>query len=170
MRKKIAIIGVVILIIGIAVFATGSYEGTHLLHRSVSEIRTGEYKTDNITLKSGDILAVTSPPSVYGLIPLNDIKIVNSTNINKYSLKPLVSSSTAVEYLVNSTNSGSYAFVMFTSAVSSTFTYEYGAFSTIEVIGVLALFGIIIGVIGFIILIAGLILKPKQREPQDINF
>ncbi len=169
MRKKIVIIGVVILIIGIALFAAGSYEGTHLLHRSVSEIKSGEYKTDNITLKSGYIMAVTSPPSVYGLIPINDIKIVNSTNINKYSLKPIVSSSTAVEYLANSTTAGDYTFVMFTSAVASTFTYEYGSFSTIEVIGVLALFGIIIGVIGFIVLIAGLILKPKQKEP-DINF
>ena len=90
MNRPIVIIGVVVLIIGvvlIAVGAVGVLRGLTVI-TTFSEPQSGEYVSTELMLNSTSGVAVTSAAANGGLIPAQDLNLVNSTNIGQYALTP----------------------------------------------------------------------------------
>jgi hypothetical protein len=118
MNKPIVIIGAVVLIIGVvlvAVGAVGVLRGLTVV-TAFSEPHNGEYVSTELVLNSTSDAAVTSAPANGGLIPAQDLNLVNSTNIGQYALAPHSNAAGTVTY----TNlSGNYYYVAFASTQPS---------------------------------------------------
>ena len=90
MNKPIVIIGGVVLIIGvvlIAVGAVGVLQGLTIV-KTFSQPQSGEYVSTELVLNSTSSAAVTSAAANGGLIPAQDLNLVNSTNIGLYAVTP----------------------------------------------------------------------------------
>jgi len=166
MRKKIAVIGLVILIVGIALAAGGYYETTSVgLHSAVKtdpyNITTG-YMTNNVTVSSGYEVIMISNDTHAGLIKVSDLsKANNITNLEHYEITP--TSHTSNDRIYTDLAAGTYVFIAFNTSMP-VITYEYAPLTTIEVGGSLLVIGGIAAFVGFIVLIIGLVLKKKKPE------
>jgi hypothetical protein len=114
-NKPIVIVGVAVLIIGVvlvAVGAVGVLRGLTVI-TAFSEPRSGEYVSSELVLNVTSGVAVTSAPSNGGLIPAQDLNLVNSTNIGQYALAPHSNVAGTVTY---SNLTGRYYYVAFASS------------------------------------------------------
>ena len=118
MNRPIVIIGVVVLVIGVvlvAVGAVGVLRGLTVI-TAFSEPHSGEYVSTELVLNATSAAAVTSAAANGGLIPAQDLNLVNSTNIGQYALTPHSNAAGTVTY----TNlSGDYYYVAFASSQPS---------------------------------------------------
>ncbi len=175
MRKKIALVGLVVLIIGIAMAAGGYYETTstlsHDLHTAVKSDPSNktEYITNNMTMSSGYELIVTSNSTHEGLIKASDLSKVNSNaSLGHYLIKPTSSAAGAEVY--TGLAAGTYVFVAFNNTTPA-IGYEYASLTALQLGGSLIVIGAIAAFIGFIILIVGLVLKKKEpKNPAEDTF
>jgi hypothetical protein len=90
MNKPIVIIGVVVLIVGvvlIAVGAVGVLRGLTVV-TTFSQPQSGEHVSTELMLNTTSGIAVTSAAANGGLIPAQDLNLVNSTNFGQYALTP----------------------------------------------------------------------------------
>ena len=160
MRKQIIIVGVILLVIGIAILALGVYGESRAstILRTFNQQQTGEYVSDQITANSSVSIVVKSPSSNGGLISAQDLNVVNSSNISSYTVPY---NSTAAGNLYRGLN-GNYYYVVFSSTSPNTVIVI--APPVVAEYGVLAIAGIVVAVIGVIIAIIGAVLKPKNRE------
>jgi uncharacterized membrane protein len=167
MRKRMVTIGVVLLIIGIAFLASGiiGLRGSTSTIKVFNQPNPGEYVSSEILLNSSSSIIVRSPPSVGGLIPAQDINLVNSTNLSSYAL----SSTTSVAGTESYTSiTGNYYFVIFSSTQPSTrLAITSGSLGTIAALGLLTLAGIVFIIIGIILAILGAFRKPKNQRKKD---
>jgi hypothetical protein len=117
-NRPIVVIGGVVLIIGvvlIAVGAVGVLRGLTVV-TTFSEPQSGEYVSTELVLNSTSGVAVTSSAANGGLIPAQDLNLVNSTNVGQYALTPHSSVAGTVTY----TNlTGDYYYVAFASSQPS---------------------------------------------------
>ncbi len=172
MRKKIAVIGLVILIVGIAMAAGGYYEtSTVALHTTV---KTDPYNktismTDNITVSSGYEVIIISNYTHEGLIKASDLKNAdNITNLEHYEIKP--TTHTSDDRVYTDLPAGTYVFIASSTSTPS-ISYEYASLTTIEIGGSLLVIGAIAAFVGFIVLIVGLVLKKKEpKNPVEDTF
>ncbi len=175
MRKKIAVIGLVILIVGIAMAAGGYYETTsvlsHDLHTTVKAYNTtdNEYITGNMSISSGYELIVISNYTHEGLIKSSDLsKVNNNTTLAHYVITPTTSA--ADDHVYTGLAAGTYLFVAFNTS-TPVIGYEYAPLTTIELGGALLIIGAIAAFIGFIVLIVGLVLRKKEpKNPVEDTF
>ena len=174
MNKKIVSRGLIILVIGAALFIVGSYESglnvQKYTHTEVSLYKKGEYITENMTLKSGYEILIEGGPSNAGLINSKNLSQVNSTNLVKYEYGSKYYEAVGSDKVFGNMPAGTYTYVMFNSTKPS-LKYEYAPVSAIEGYGVMVIIGLITGLAGFIILIVGVIKKPKrpQKDIYDID-
>ena len=175
MRKKIALIGLVVLIIGIAIVAGGYYETISVLsHDEHTAVRSDpsnktEYTTNNMTISSGYELIVTANYTHEGLIKASDLsKVNNNTTLAHYAINSTAPVSGGMIY--TGLAAGTYVFVAFNSS-TPTIGYVYAPSTTIELGGSLIAVGAIAAFTGFIMLIVGLILKKKEpKNPVEDTF
>ena len=119
MRKRMVTIGVVLLIIGIALFASGviGLRGSTSTIKVFNQSNPGEYVSSEILLNSSSSIIVRSPPSVGGLVPAQDITLVNSNNISSYALSSTTSVAGTEAY---TSITGNYYYVIFSSTQPNT--------------------------------------------------
>jgi hypothetical protein len=90
MNRPTVIIGVVVLIVGVVIIAVGVVgvlRGLTIV-TTFSEPHSGEYVSTELVLNATSGIAVTSAASNGGLIPAQDLNMVNSTNIAQFALAP----------------------------------------------------------------------------------
>ncbi len=166
MRTRM-IIGVVLLIIGIAFFASGAIglRGSTSTIKVSNQPNPGEYVSSEILLNSSSTIIVRSPPSVGGLVPAQDLTLVNSTSISSYALS--TSSSVAGTETYTSIT-GNYYYVIFSSAQPNTrLAIDNAPLATTAALGLLTLAGIVFIIIGVILALLGAFRKPKNQRKKD---
>ncbi len=174
MIKRMVIIGLIILIIGGALFFGGLYTSdqiiSHNSHTATSfyNSTSHEYISSNITIKSGYEVLVEGGPSNAGLVNINRLSSVNSTNVNSSTMQPSEHFSNEKVYV--GLPSGTYVYVMFNSSKPSVI-YEYATLSAVETGGFMVIAGVIAGIAGLAIMIVGTIRKPKKpiKDIYDID-
>ena len=171
MRARMVIIGVVLLIIGIALFATGlvGLRGSTTSIQVFNQSSPGEYVSSEILLNSSSSIIVRSPASVGGLVPAQDLTLVTSANIDSYALS---SNSSVAGTQAYTSISGDYYYVIFSSTQPNTrITVTEAPIATTAALGLLTLAGIALAFIGIILSLAGAFLKNKnQREKNTYEY
>ena len=160
MNRPTVIIGAVVLVVGvvlIAVGAVGVLRGLTVIN-TFTEPHSGEYVSSELVVNKTSGAAITSAAASGGLIPAQDLNLVNSTNIGQYALAPHSSVGGTLTY----TNlMGDYYYVAFaTSQPSSKLVatpLNGGTVATSPVV----LGGFVAFVIGVIVIVVGLRRKSK---------
>lgn len=161
MRKKIALIGLVIFIVGIVMLAAGTLELEGAMHHgnSYSFYSTGKYVSAEINLTSSATLTIVSTPSTMGVVKAADMPSVTNSTLSSLELKPLATALGSQAFLLPS---GSYYIVYFgTSAPSTLYSYLYTHIS--RTFALLTSAGLFIAIAGGIVGIVGVVLKKKQQ-------
>jgi hypothetical protein len=164
MRKRTVIIGLIILVIGIAFVAGGvvGLKGTTSMISTFTQRQTGEYVSSEVVLSSTGVVVVRPSSSTGGLVPAQSLSDVNSTSLATYALP---TSSTAGGSATYSKVQGDYYYVIFTSSQPATKIVIAGDLTKTVESGILVLLGGILFIAGLIVTIIGAIRKgnkPKQ--------
>jgi hypothetical protein len=118
MNRSIVIVGVVVIIVGVVLFAVGVVgvlRGLTVV-TNFSEPHSGEFVSTELILNTTSGIAVTSAPAIGGLIPSQDLNLVNSTNLGQYAVTPHSNTAGTVTY----TNlQGDFYYVAFASSQPS---------------------------------------------------
>lgn len=170
MKKPIIIIGGVVLIIGvvlIAVGAVGVLQGLTVV-TTFSEPQSGEFVSTELMLNSTSGAAVTSPAANGGLIPSQDLNLVNSTNIGQYALTPH-SNVAGTQTYTNLT--GDYYYVAFASSQPSSKIVATPLHGGTLGSSPLVLGGFLVVIIGVVVIVLGVRLKSgsnrERREEEE---
>ncbi|MGA2873902.1 MAG: hypothetical protein ABSE82_00065 [Nitrososphaerales archaeon] len=169
MRTIFVIVGVVILVLGVFLFAAGALIalGSTTIINTFNEQQTGEYVSTELVMNTTSVVVVTSPVSNGGLIQAQDLALVNSSSVSSYALTPR---STAGGTETYRDLTGSYYYVIFSSAQpSSRIVVTGGQLSKAVGVGFLVLGGIVLFIAGIIVAIVGAMLKkrPPATPPPD---
>ncbi len=174
MRKNIVIIGLILLVIGVALFFGGGDLGLHGLVKSetMTAVSTNEYQSSSFSVTAGSIVIITSHPasSLY-IVHTSDASGVNSSNIAHYEVSGGTSNNTSGVTTLEFTSltAGSYTVVSFSDQKTSvTLTNEVVSSLILSLIP--TLLGLLLGFIGFIVLIVGLVLKRKNPPLPDASY
>ena len=165
MRKKIAMTGLVLFVIGVLLIAGFFLTGFSLpkATKTVSEVSAGEWDTGLIlATPNGTLAVVASSNSNYGLIPSSDLSQVTSTNLASLAIKPLSSTTIDSHLAVTYENlNGSYYFVMYSSSAPKITVTFIGNSDLSAAHGLLILTGGALSFIGLIVGIVGLVMRKK---------
>lgn len=168
MNKKIATIGVVIIMIGVALSLTGfiTIDKAPVNDSLTTVVSSREYTSGIIDYSHGDILIIAGSSGTAGLIKYSDMdNVTSSSNLSALEIKYAKQSSSGFEY--KNLPVGRYIYVMFTSAKPSNFGYSLESSQEFADLGY-ASYAFEVGIIAFIagigVVIAGFILKPKQKS------
>jgi hypothetical protein len=169
MRKRTVIIGLIILVIGIAFVAGGivSLKGTTSTTSTFTQTQAGEYVSSELVLNSSSTVVVRPSSSTGGLVPAQDLSSVNSANLATYALSVKSTAGGSATYVGVQ---GDYYYVIFTSSQPTTMIVIAGdLIKTIES-GVLVLLGGLLFLVGLIVTIIGLIRKSnKPKQPAGVT-
>lgn len=164
MNKPIVVIGVVVLIIGvvlIAVGAVGVLRGLTIV-TTFNQPQSGEYVSTELMLNATSGVAVTSAAATGGLIPANDLNIVNSTNIVHYALAPHSSVAGTVTY--TNLAAGDYYYVAFTSSQPSSKIVATPLHGGTMGSSPLVLSGFLVVIIGIVVAVVGALRKSVTKK------
>jgi hypothetical protein len=165
LRKRTLIIGLIILIIGIAFVAAGivGLRGTTSTISTFTQPQSGEYVSSEVKLNSSSAVVVRDASTSGGLIRAESLNDVNSTNLSTYAL-PVSSTAGGSSTYVGV--KGDYYYVIFTSSQPTTMIVIAGNFIRTAESGILVLLGGVLFLAGLIVTIIGAIRrsnKPKQQ-------
>lgn len=166
MRKKIAIAGAIVLIVGIAIFGVSLQQtfANTTVGTQMSQHSNGEWASNEINISSGNKLTLITNASDFGVIPAKDLSSLTSGNLNSYELTPTGNTSTSSgSVYVYSPNSGSYYIVAFAGSSPSVTYTTASSLGAVAAYGIFLIVGVILGFAGFIVLIVGLVLKRKDN-------
>src|SRR3984957_9141047 len=169
MRKRTVIIGLIILVIGIALVAGGivGLRGSTGTISAFTQSRTGEYVSSELVLNSTSDVVVRPPSSTGGLVPAQSLGDVNSTSLATYALP---ASSTVGGSATYGKLQGDYYYVIFASSQPTTVIVIAGDLSKTIESGVLVLLGGVLFLVGLIVTIIGLIRKSnKPKRPAGVT-
>jgi uncharacterized membrane protein len=166
MNKPMVIIGAVVLIIGvvlIAVGAVGVLRGLTVI-TTFSEPHSGEFVSTELMLNATSGLAVTSAAANGGLIPAQDLNLVNSTNIDQYALTP---HSNVAGTLTYTNLTGNYYYVAFASSQPSSkiaiTPLNGGTLGSSPLI----LGGFVVVIIGVVVIVLGVRKKSRSKREEE---
>ncbi|WP_337860309.1 hypothetical protein [Ferroplasma sp.] len=167
MIKKILVIGIVMMIAGVAVTMGGvgyfessfnSVASTHYIESKT----TGLYVSNNITVKSGYIVMIDGATSTSGLVLHSKLSNVTNPSTLKANETKITSSDSGIELFLG-LKSGPYNFVYFNGTSSPKYAALTG--SQLDIMAAFVIAGVIIGFAGFIVMIYGAIKKGKPKNP-----
>ena len=160
MNRPIVIIGGVVLIIGvvlIAVGAVGVLRGLTVV-TTFNQPQSGEYVSTELMLNTTSGIAVTSAASNGGLIPAQDLNLVNSNNIAQYAVAPHSNVAGTVTY----TNlMGIYYYVAFAASLPSSKIVATPLHGGTMASSPIVLGGFLAAIIGVVVIIVGAVKKNK---------
>ena len=169
MRKKIVIIGLVLLIVGIALFYGGGVLGVKGLSASPTfkELKTGEWNSTAVVVSSGELLVLTSSTNQTYLVHSSDIGVVSKSNVKNYEINGTETTTGGVTTLeFTSITPGNYNIVAFGSKAPSV-TLIKNSINSLLLELLPLIIGGVLGFVGFIVLIVGLVLRKKQLPPNQ---
>ncbi|MGC8562908.1 MAG: hypothetical protein ACP5UZ_05395 [Thermoplasmata archaeon] len=171
MRRNILIIGLILLVVGIAMAGISAVEASHSASSSISGASTtmypgpnGEYHSQLLNVSSGEEVIVVANQHAY-VIPSEDLTTVTNANVAGYAI---VSSTSAGNTSTYSNIPGSYYIVTFgTSTPSVDYAVVSGGLGNLIVTGLLVLIGVFLAIAGIIVTVIGAVLKPKNKPIQQ---
>ncbi len=167
MIKKIATIGLILLMLGVAMGLAGFMTIDKApTNTQLEPVKAGEYRTSRMYYVTGDVIIIANPGNDSGLIKYSQLLYVTSKNISQNAIKPSRSVTGGLEY--SNLNSGTYVFVVFNSSKPSNMGFSLESSSEYRDIMIAyyaMISGVFIFIAGIIIIIIGLILKPKKKVP-----
>jgi len=169
MRKRTVIIGLIMLVIGIAFVAGGvvGLKGTTSTVSTFTQPQTGEYVSSEVVLNSTAVVVVRPSSSTGGLVPAQALSDVNSTSLATYALP---ASSTAGGSATYVGVQGDYYYAIFTSSQPATKIVITGDVAKTVESGILVLLGGILFLAGLIVTIIGAIRKSnKPKQPPGMT-
>lgn len=171
MRKKIVLIGLALLIAGIAIIGVSLYEMSALstINSSLTQVSSNEWRSDLINVNSSGVLTVTTnATSGFGLIPASDLSVVTASNLASYAVGYDTSTTSgSLNAFVYDQINGQYYFVIFSSS-EPTMTYLFLTAEG-EIFGELLIVGAGIAFVGLVMAIVGAILKKKVQPIEEFN-
>jgi uncharacterized membrane protein len=166
MRKKLLLVGIIILVVGVVFAAVGTFGTAHFTSVStltMTKDSQGIFASKGIEISSGNLFTFESKSNSTYLVSFSDLSNVNSSNIAKYEVHPLTRTSTdSITSFVYDNISGTFAVVSLSSSVSSVTAVLVTDSGALVVMGLLLILGIVLAIVGVIITIIGAILKPKN--------
>ena len=169
MRKRTVIMGLIILVIGIAFVAGGvvGLEGTTSTISTFNQPQTGEYVSSEVVLNSTADVVVRPSSSTGGLVPAQALGDVNSTSLATYALP---ASSTVGGSATYTRVQGDYYYVIFTSSQPATKIVIANDLAKTVESGILVLLGGVLFLAGLIVTIIGAIRKGnKPKQPPGMT-
>ena len=171
MRKKILIIGLILLVVGIVMAGASAVEAAHSASGSISGASTamfpdsnGGYHSQALNVSSGEEVIVVANQQAY-LIPSEDLGTATQETVTGYAVAPSSSAGNTSTY---SNIPGSYYIVTFGSSPPSVdYAVVSGGLGHLILIGLLVLVGVFLAIAGIIIAIIGAVLKPKNKPMQQ---
>ncbi len=169
MNKKILAIGVVMIIVGVAMFMGGaeyfesSFTSSSSSHYTLNKTSSFEV-SNNITVKSGYIVMIDGAVTDSGLVSHSNLSLVANATALKSHEEKATDSDDGIEMFME-LKSGTYNYVYKNSTNSTAPTYGYITGSQFNVVAGLVIAGVLIGIIGFIVMIYGAIKKEKPKNP-----
>jgi len=160
MNKRMVVIGVVILVIGVALIIGGAIGalGSISIKTTFTQPHPGEYVSAEIVLNTTSNLAVASPAATGGVVSAQNLTQVNSTNINTYAVPY---NATAVGTEVYKSLSGDYYYVAFASAQPNTKIVATPQGSRVLLFAALLLLGVVLAIVGIIVAVVGAVKKTR---------
>jgi len=165
MNKPIVIVGGVVLIIGvvlIAVGAVGILRGLTVI-TTFSEPQSGEYISSELMINVTSGAAVTHAAANGGLIPAQDLNLVNSTNIGQYALTPKLNVAGTQTY-TNLTED--YYYVAFASSQPSSKIVATPLHGGTVGSSPLVLGGFLAVIVGIVVIVVGALKKSNRSKLQ----
>ena len=172
MRKNTVIVGVVILAVGIIMAGGGWVVLTHSLTSTLASStgqegstmyagQNGDFYSNLLTASLGsDIIVSSNSSNVHPyLIPSGDLPLINSGNIENYSI---AASTTQGNDFAYSGLNGTYCVVTFGTSSPNIAYIVVSHFSSLVMAFILLGLGVIIVVAGIIMAIIGAVRKPKN--------
>lgn len=161
MRRKVFYVGLVILVIGLVLVISGTalLSGKLVTGDSFQQVRSDEYGTHNLQFNGTTFLLVTNSSANISLIRTSDVAAAGSGNISDYAINSTISISTDRAYEIGA---GNYTLVFFGNSAPHV-NYEY-ILESQEYLASIEVVGIVLGIIGFIIMIIGAFMKEKPKE------
>lgn len=162
MRRKIFVIGLVLLVVGVGIFFGAVYAATSLTHVSTTlkESSSGEWISGQLNTTGTSSIVVVTSTGNFGVVPAGDISSVNASNIGHYAISPNETIG-SLHTAVYSDYSGQYVLVAF-GASQPTVEYSVIANFADELeLGLLFLIAVSMAIAGFVIAIIGALMKPK---------
>ncbi len=162
MRKSLIITGIIVLIIGLIFYGIMTYETDLLSNKNITEIRPGEYISENITAGCNYIVTIKNPTPVSGLVSVSDLnKITNSSTLEKYKIRSDYAFANIKEY--EHLHSGKYVFIDFSNSKPA-LIYESEPSSFLIEIGYLDYAAVIVIILGPIISVIGIFIGNKKNR------
>jgi len=98
MRTKLVVAGLVVLVLGVALVAAGESGllARTTVYKGYSQPGTGEFVSGEIVLNTTSVVDVRSPAANGGLIPANDLGVVNSSKGMNFKFTRMNSATTAI--------------------------------------------------------------------------
>lgn len=167
MRKKLATIGVVIMMLGVAMGIAGfTTIDKAPANDTITTVKLGEYRTDLICFSNNDILIIANPGNTSGLIKSSYIgNTTNYTQLEHYSIKPTKTVTEGYEY--ENLKPGDYIFIIFSSSKPENTGFSLESHAEFVDLGYAEYafeFGILAFFAGIVVLIIGFVLKPKPKK------
>jgi hypothetical protein len=169
MRKRTVVIGLIILVIGIAFVAGGvvGLKGSTSTISAFTQPQTGEYVSSEVVLNSTAVVVVRPSSSTGGLVPGQELGDVNSTSLATYALSANSTAGGSATYVGVK---GDYYYVIFTSSQPATKIVITGDFVKTAASGILVLLGGILLLAGLIVTIIGAVRKSdKPKQPPGVT-
>lgn len=166
MNTRTVMIGVVILVVGVALIAVGALgalQNTKII-TTFSESHTGEYVSTELVLNTTSVVAVSSAAAVGGIIPAQDLNFANSTNISQYEISYSTSVGGTQTYRQLQ---GDYYYVAFSSSQPSTRIVVASSHSGALGFGALVLVGFVCIIAGIVVSVIGL--RKKSNKNTELS-
>ncbi len=168
MRKKLLLIGIIILVVGVVFAAVDTFGAAHFTSSAtltLTKDSQGIFASKGIKVASGNIFTIESKSSSTYLVSFSDLSNVNSSNIAKYEVHPLTKTvSDSITAFVYDNISGTFAVVSLSSSVSTVTTALITNSGGVVAMALLLILGIVLAIAGVIVTILGAVLKPKNRN------
>ncbi len=166
MNTRTVLIGVIILVVGIALVAVGALGvlGSTTIVTTFHQLHSGEYVSGELVLNSSSAVVVSSPATIGGLIPGQDLNLVNSTTIRQYALSANSSGPSTQTYR---DLTGSYYYVAFSSSAPNTKLVATSVKSSVISYGLLVLAGVACFIVGIVVAIIGVFRKSTKPKKDD---
>ena len=162
MTTRMLTIGLIILIVGIALAVVGGYSlrARTTSITSFTQTASGEYVSTELVLNN-NVVVVRSPATVGGMVPSQDINVVNSGNIGSYAV---AYNSTALSSQTYLGLKGDFNYVAFSSVQPTTKIEVTGTLSETVTFGLLVLGGIVLVIVGIIVAIVGVVRRNPGKK------
>jgi uncharacterized membrane protein len=159
--KRTVTVGIVVLVVGIVLVVGGAVGDLSSLtiNKGFTQPHSGEYVSAEIKLNTTSYLVVKSPAASGGVVPAQDLNLVNSTNINTYAV-PISTSGAGSDIYESIT--GDYYYVAFSSAQPNATIVAAPPYAA--ALGTLIVVGIVLVIAGIVVAVVG---RRQKRGPQD---